>query len=225
MEIVTTQGNSSYFEETSEVRTKDLDTICVLKQWNLDKFSDFCKITKSLGWYEMKEYKKPVISPEESMMLVEFYDKHEKLITTMMEIIRRASNPNIGNSVEALMKRTASHRDRTTYSVTLHANNKTLRNLSRGRLVLSVLLDYASQENCTSKDLADSFKLPKNALKRCQTESDKGMSGFFTNESQWLKLEDGDYMVAIGWNINNLNKFIDASSTLLYDISTPVRDK
>ena len=221
--IVTTQGNSAYFEETCDIRTKDLCTVSVFKQWGEKgqyKFSDFCDIAKRLGWYEMKEFKKAALSPEESMILVDFYNKHEKLITTMMEVLKRSSNPDISNSAEAFSKRTASHRNRTTYSVTLHANNKTLRNLSWGRLVLAVLLDYVSQENSTSKDLRESFMLPKNALKKCQAENNKGVSGFFADESQWLKLEDGDYMVAIGWKSNDLNNFIEASSVLLYDINS-----
>lgn len=219
--IVTTQSNSSYFEETLEVRTKDLNTVSVFKQWSESgpyKFSDFCKIVKDLGWYDIKKFKKPVLSHEESMMLVEFYDKHEKLIKTMMEVIRRSSSSGLSESIEALAKRTVSHRDRTTYSVTLHANNKTLRGLSRGRLVSAVLRDYVSQENCASKELKDSFSLPKNALKKSLSARETGTSGFFSDESEWLKLEDGSFMVSIGWKTSDLKKFIESASALMYDI-------
>ena len=68
--------------------------------------------------------------------------------------------------------------------------------------------------------LLSSFNLPQNALKGCNKEHNKGISGFFANESDWLKLEDGDYMVAIGWKANDLNNFIKAASALLYDINS-----
>lgn len=221
--IVTTQAKANYFEETCDVRTKDLCTVCIFKQWSEKgpyKFSDFCKKAKELGWYEMKEFKKSVLSAEESMILVDFYNKHEKLITTMMEVIRRSSRAGFSESVEALTRRTASHRDRTTYSVTLHSNNRTLRKLSRGKLVLAVLRDYITQEDCTKEKLLSTFNLPKNALKEYHEEKEKGMSGFFANESEWLKLDDGDYMVAIGWKANDLKNFIEAASALLYDINS-----
>ena len=141
-------------------------------------------------------------------------------ITTMMEVIRRSSYSDFSESVEALMRRTVSHRDRTTYSVTLHSNNRTQRKLSRGKLVLAVLHDYISQEDCTKEKLLSSFNLPKNALKECNKKNKKGMSGFFANESEWLKLEDGDYMVAIGWKAKDLKNFIEAASALLYDINS-----
>ena len=115
--IVTTNPKSSYFERIEEIKTKDLCRICVFKQWTESgqyQFSDFCNKVKELGWYEVKEYKEEQISPEDSLKLVEFYTKHEKLLTTAMEVIRREHKDGIGSDVDALLKRTKSHRNRST---------------------------------------------------------------------------------------------------------------
>ncbi|MBQ5839617.1 MAG: hypothetical protein IIW42_06290, partial [Bacteroidaceae bacterium] len=115
--IVTKNPKSSYFERIEEIKTKDVCRICVFKQWTESgqyQFSDFCNKVKELGWYEVKEYKEEQISPEDSLMLVEFCTKHEKLLTTAMEVIRSEHKDGIGSDVEALLKRTKSHRNRST---------------------------------------------------------------------------------------------------------------
>ena len=219
--IISKDINKSYFEATCETLTKDFCTVGVFKQWTEKrqyKFADFCKKAKELGWYDLKEYKKVPFTPDESLMLVDFYEKHKKLINTAMEIVRRSSQDDIAKEVEALLKRTTSHRDRTTYNVTLHANYLTKRELSWGRLVLAVLQDYVEcNDECTSDVLKQSFNLPKNALKQCNPQT-TGLTGFFNSEPNWLKLKDGEYMVAIGWNASELKKFINAAKEMSYDI-------
>ena len=219
--ILDDDPKSSYFERIEEVRTKDNQTICVFKQWSESgqyKFCDFCNRAKELGWYVMKEYKKISFSPEESLMLVEFYKKCEKLITTAMEVIRYSRNEILGNDIEALMKRTKSHRDRSTFTATLHADNVTVRNLSRGRLVLNVLQDFVDENNPNKDELEKYFALPKNALKAFSPEKDYS-SGYFDDGSDMLLLADNkQYLVQKGWSDKALNAFIAAAKEMLYRI-------
>ena len=89
--IITDDAKSSYFERIEVIKTKDYYPVCVFKQWTENgqyKFSDFCKKVKELGWYDVKEYEEEQLSYVDSLMLVEFYTKHEKLLTTAMEVIR-----------------------------------------------------------------------------------------------------------------------------------------
>ena len=217
--IVTTNPKSSYFERIEEIQTKDVCSICVFKQWTESRpyqFSDFCNKVKELGWYEVKEYKEEQISPEDSLKLVEFYTKHEKLLTTAMEVIRREHKDGIGSDVEALIKRTKSHRNRSTYCVTLHANNQTLRNLSWGRLVLTVLQDYASEESSTIDNLIKTFALPKNVLRIYKKDIS---SGYFDKDVDMISLaDDSRCLVKKGWTIKDLQTFIEAAKGVQYRI-------
>ena len=217
--IVTKNPQSSYFARIEEIKTKDVCSICVFKQWTKNgpyQFSDFCNKVKELGWYEVKEYKEEQISPEDSLMLVDFCTKHEKLLTTAMEVIRREHKDGIGSDVEALIKRTKSHRNRSTYCVTLHANNQTLRNLSWGRLVLTVLQDYASEESSTIDNLIKTFALPKNVLRIYEKDIP---SGYFDKDVDMLSLaDDSRCLVKKGWTIKDLQTFIEAAKGVQYRI-------
>ena len=217
---------TSYFERIEEVRTKDLQTICVFKQWSESgqyKFRDFCDKAKALGWYVMKEYKEKTFSPEESLWLVDFYKKYEKLITTAMEVIRYSSEDSLRRDIEALMKRTKSHRDRSTFTATLHADNVTVRNLSRGRLVLNVLQDFVDENSPGKAELERYFNLPKSALK-VFSPLKACSSGYFDDESDMLLLADNQqYLVQKGWSDNALNDFIAAAQEMLYRIEKTVK--
>ena len=223
--IVTTNPKSSYFEEIKEIQTKDVCSICVFKKWTERgqfQFSDFCNKVKELGWYEVKEYKEEQISPEDSLKLVEFYTKHEKLLTTAMEVIRREHKDGIGSDARALLKRTKSHRNRSTYCVTLHANNQTLRNLSWGRLVLTVLQDYASEESSTIDNLIKTFALPKNVLRIYKKDIS---SGYFDKDVDMISLaDDSRCLVKKGWKIKDLQTFIDAAKGVQYRIEEEIKE-
>ena len=223
--IVTTNPKSSYFEEIKEIQTKDVCNICVFKKWTERgqfQFSDFCNKVKELGWYEVKEYKEEQISPEDSLKLVEFYTKHEKLLTTAMEVIRREHKDGIGSDARALLKRTKSHRNRSTYCVTLHANNQTLRNLSWGRLVLTVLQDYASEESSTIDNLIKTFALPKNVLRIYKKDIS---SGYFDKDVDMISLaDDSRCLVKKGWKIKDLQTFIDAAKGVQYRIEEEIKE-
>ena len=224
-EIVTAEkDNKSYFEETSDVLTKDNLYVKVFRQWSENrqyKFSDFCKKAKELGWYEVKKYEKEALTPEESMVLKDFFENHKKLITISMEVVRRSSLSDLKDEVAALQKRTGSHRNRTTYNVTLHANNQTRRNLSWGRLVLAVLQDYVSINDCSSSELKCILKLSSNVLREFKSDANSGFSGYFTGDLERLFLTDGTYVVKKGWNEKEIAKFIENASSILYDISIP----
>ena len=224
--IISKDDNSSYFERIEEVRTRDHNTICVFRQWTEQgpyKFFDFCEKVKELGWYEMTEYKKPRLSPEDSLMLVEFYTKNEKLLTTAMEIVCRANKSDISSDVEALMARTKSHRNRSTYSITLHADNSTKRGLSWGRLVLTMLQDYVSEVPSTIDELTNLFYLPNNSLKKLDPNK-PASSGYFNRDLDILHLADGTKcFVKIGWNSRDLKKVIEAAKKQLYQIEKDVK--
>ncbi len=212
--------NKAYFEAVKEVQTKDYCDIKVFKQWTESgqyKFEDFCKKMKELGWGEVKEFQKETFSKEESLMLVDFYEKNKKLINTAMEVIRHSDNAVVKAEVESLLRRTGSHRDRTTYTVTL-SDNRTLRNLSWGRLVLSVLQDYTSQNSLSREELISTFSLPKSSIRKVTTNNAGGNTGFFTQDSELLSLSDEKYMIVKGWTNESLKKFINASEELLYNI-------
>ena len=152
------------------------------------------------------------------MMLVEFYTKYERLITTTMEVIRRANKVDISNDVEALIKRTKSHRDRSTYSVILHSNNQTLRNLSWGRLVLSVIQDYVSETPSSIDELTRLFDLPKDGLKIFDPNKPSNSGYFDRNVDMPLLPDDTKCLVKKGWSRDNLKKFIEAANNLQYQI-------
>lgn len=219
--IISKDAKSSYFDKIEEIKTNDRITIGVFKQWTEKgpfKFHDFCRKVKDLGWYEQKEYKKQRLSPDDSMMLVEFYTKYERLITTTMEVIRRANKVDISNDVEALIKRTKSHRDRSTYSVILHSNNQTLRNLSWGRLVLSVIQDYVSETPSSIDELTRLFDLPKDGLKIFDPNKPSNSGYFERNVDMPLLPDDTKCLVKKGWSRDNLKKFIEAANNLQYQI-------
>ena len=224
--IISKDAKSSYFERVEEIRTRDLDTICVFKQWTEQgpyKFCDFCEKVKELGWYEMTEYKKSPLSPEDSLMLVEFYTRNERLLTTAMEIVRRANKGNISSGVEALMKRTKSHRDRSTYSITLYVDNSTKRGLSWGRLVLTMLQDYVSEVPSTADELTKLFDLPKDGLKKLDSKKTV-YSGYFDCDLDILHLADGTKcLVKKGWSSGNLKKVIEAAKKRQYQIEKDVK--
>ena len=156
-------------------------------------------------------------------MLVEFYTKNEKLLTTAMEIVRRANKGNISSDVEALMKRTKSHRDRSTYSITLHADNSMKRGLSWGRLVLTMLQDYVSEVPSTIDELTNLFDLPNNGLKKFDPNK-HASSGYFDRDLDILHLADGTKcLVKKGWNSGNLKKVIEAAKKRLYQIEKEVK--
>ena len=138
-----------------------------------------------------------------------------------MEVVRRSSLSDLKDEVAALQKRTGSHRNRTTYNVTLHANYQTRRNLSWGRLVLAVLHDYVSINDCSCSELKCILKLSSNVLREFKSDANSGFSGYFTGDLERLFLTDGTYVVKKGWNEKEIAKFIENASSILYDISIP----
>ena len=218
--IVSLNNNKSYFEEEEEPYTKDLVKVHVFRQWTTEgqyKFDDFCEKTKQLGWYTKEEYQEKIPSPEESMVLVDFYDKHKELITTTLEILKQYADPITIDEVTPLLNRTSSHRDRTTYDVTLLATNKPTPKLSWGKLVLTILKDYISLNECDLKGLDKIFGVKK-ALKKYCSDNKKGFSGHFSNPEDVLSLKEGQYVVKISWSPNDLEKFIEAASEVGYSI-------
>lgn len=215
--IVSNKNNSSYFDE--QISTKDT-SVYVFKQWKTTNFPEFCQKVKELGWYEIKEYKEYIPSQEESLILCDFYKKHEKLITTVLEVIKMfAEDEKEVKIAEAFAKRNKSTRDRTTYSLVLvnRQDNRTIPKLSWGRLVLNVLHDYI-EDATTYDEVLSTFGLNKSDLKKYQNEA-KGNSGFFTEPTNLLQLKDGKYCVKKGWQPGKLKTFISSAIVCGYEIS------
>lgn len=214
--IVSNKKNSSYFDE--QITTKD-NSVHVFKQWNTTNFTKFCQKVKELGWYEIKEYNKEYIpSREESLILCDFYKKHEKLITTVLEVIKMFSGNDADiKDAEAFAKRNKSTRDRTTYNLVNRQDNRTMPKLSRGTLVLNVLRDYI-EDTTTYAEVLSTFDLNESDLKKYQDET-TGYSGFFTESSDLLQLMDGKYCVKKGWQPDQLKMFISRARECGYEIS------
>lgn len=216
--IVSGKKNSSYFDE--QILTKDYLSVYVFKQWNATNFPKFCQKVKEFGWYELKEYKECIPSREESLILCDFYKKHEKLITTVLEVIKMfAEDDKDVKIAEAFAKRNKSTRDRTTYSLVLvnRQDNTTIPKLSWGRLVMNILHDYI-EDATTYDEVLSTFGLKDSDLKKFQNET-KGYSGFFTEPTYLLQLMDGEYCVKKGWQPNQLKTFISRARECGYEIS------
>lgn len=220
--IISTKINKSYFEEKSEICTKDNKSVYIFQQWSENgpyKFCRFCEKVKAVWGCEIQEYKKLIPSPEESMLLVDFYKKYEKLITTIMEVMKYEDGDNLDDDIKALLKRKNSHRDRSKYSVTLHNNNQIVRNLSRGRLVLTILQDYVESVSISKDDLIEVFQLPQNALKEYDPSKKPGYTGFFDRDVDILYLDNNDqYFISKCWSENNIKTFINAAIGMNYSI-------
>ena len=221
--IVTKEVNGSYFDINEEITTKDSHSVGVFKQWTENrqyKFSDFCKRVKELWGCDIVEYKEESYSEEDTLMLVEFYDKHEKLIRTVLEILMYSGSA--PSEVDAIVKRTTSHRNRDTYSVTLHKNNEIRHKLSWGRLVLTVLQDYVSDNSVSKDELCSNFGLKKATLKEYIADAKGGYSGYFEDEE--LTLSDGkNYLVNKGYTKEEIEKFIQKATKMQYRIQKTIK--
>lgn len=104
---------NNYFCD-EQLQTKDIFSTYVFSNWNKNNFPKFCAIVKDHGWYDIKEYKDPIPTAEDSMLLREFYKKHETFITTMLEVVRRLDET---PEFDAIAKRSTSTRQRPSYTV------------------------------------------------------------------------------------------------------------
>ena len=223
--IVSSDINASYFNINDVVETKDSHKVGVFRQWTENgqyKFSDFCGKVKELWDYDIVEYKEESYSKEDSLMLVEFFDKHEKLIRTVLEIMIYSGNP--PTEVDAIVKHTMNRRNRDTYSVTLHADNEIRHKLSPGRLVLAIIQDYISY-NYNSVGLGDLHKifgLKKAALKEFFPDATSGYSAYFEADEA-LQLSDGkNYLVKKCYDSKDLETFIAKATKMQYRIQKTV---
>ena len=216
---------SSYFAINNVTSTKDGHNVAVFKAWSEDgpyKFSDFREIAKQRWHCTIQEHKDESYSKDDSIMLIEFYNKHEKLIRTVLEIL--AYSGKADTDIDAIMNRTKSHRNRDTYSVTLRSNNETCRKLSWGRLILTVLKDYLlDNSDATRENLCYNFGLKPNVLKEYKAEGKYGYSGYFEDEEDQLTLSDNKvYVVLKGYSKETIENFIKKATEMQYRIDKSV---
>ena len=217
--IVRKESNNTCFGYKSKNCTKDNEYVYIVKQWGENRFSKFCEVAKQLWNYDCQEYKERVPDPEESTMLKAFYNKYEKLINTTMEVIKYSGNKELCDNIDTLIKRTVIRRSRIKYSVTLQSNNQTIRNLSLGRLILTVLQEHITNttEALGYDDIIKIFGIPKESLIPYRSER---TSGYFTDDSEIIMLENNEqYILRKSWKEDDkTEQFFEKAKELQYRI-------
>lgn len=202
-----TEKSRYYYEPVTMEDSRD---ICVYKVWSEENFQRFSRLVKEKFSIIIDEYKEEEFTKEESGILIDFYDKYAKLIRIMMEVINYSNDDeysDLKEKVKGLAKRTNSHRTRVTYSVKGSLEQV---KLSPGRLVLTILKDYVNNlnSNCPVENLNGMFGLENKKLKKCESDMNKGYSGYFVDIEDQLSLYEGGYVVPLQWNDKEINNFI-----------------
>lgn len=214
--VISKEKKTAYFEEPAPC-TKDNVAPYILKNWTQKGFQLFSDIVKKEWGIEILPYTKEQLSLEERTCLREFYDAHENLITTTLEVIKRtAEDPSLQEEAASMLKRNIRRRDRTTYTVGPLSDGSVLGGLSRGRLILTVIRDFANAD-MSSSDIRDSFKLNNDSLKVWNGKA-TGNTGFFIDEGDHISLTDGEFVLKRGWSKKDVEGFIKQAMNHQIDI-------
>ncbi len=213
--VLNPQYNTAYFDKPAPP-TKDGISLYIKKGWNKKNFSMFREFVKKELNLRIEEYSEPQLPSEERICLREFYDAHEKLITTTLEVIKRTScDKAIQEEAESMLKRSFRRRERTTYSLTLF-DGTVLNGLSKGRLILSVIRDFAKNKP-DSGIVSKSFGLPDYTFKKWDGTL-KGNSGYFTDNEERILLNDGEFIINHYCADKDIKSFISKAKKLKYII-------
>lgn len=217
LKVISKEKKTAYFENPAP-KTKDAITPYILKQWTKESFEKFTKIVGDKWKIDIKPFNKEVLSPEDRLCLCDFYDKHENLITTTLEVIKRtATDLSMQEEVEAMLKRNIRRRDRTTYTLVSRIDGTVFSGLSWGRLVLATLQDFA-KTGASSDDVLQSFGLNKDCLKAWDGKA-AGKTGYFTEDNERITLAEGEFVAKRGWSKKAIEEFITKANDLNYEIS------
>lgn len=209
---------NNYFPECAP-STKDTDPITpyIFKTWTQDKnFKKFTEFVKKEWDIDIEPIKEERLSLDDRVCLRDFYGMHDNLITTMLEVIKRFHDEEKDREeADSLLKRCTRRRDRTTYNIAL--GGSTLGGLSWGRMVLTVIQDYASQ-GMSLDEVKNAFGLPKNSIKKWDGKIE-GKTGYFIEDGERVELDGKPYVIKQGWSKGLVEEFIDNANDLGYEIS------
>ena len=215
IKIFNDKHNSAYFEKPSPP-AKDGISLFIKKGWNKDNFSSFCTFVNDKLSLSIKEYSEPQLSSEERLCLRNFYDANEKLITTTLEVVKRThENKSVQDEAESMLNRIRRNQ-RTTYSLTL-IDRTVYNGLSRGRLILTVIRDFA-KVSVDSETIRTVFGLSDKTLKKWEGNL-KGNSGYFTKDEERVVLKDGRFICKRQWNDSSFKIFINNARNQNYEIN------
>ena len=214
--IISKDKKTAYFENPAPF-TKDMFAPYIQKNWTQPGFQIFVDIVKKQWGLVIKPYKEEVISPKERLCLLDFYNAHESLITTTLEVVKRTTSDMVlQEEVESMLKRNVRRRDRTTYSIVLDGTVR--EGLSWGHLVLAIVQDFAKAGTITKDELIQAFRLSDSCVK-CWTGNARGYSGYFIDDEDRISLQDGEYVIKRGWSKKAVEDFITRAKALQYEIS------
>jgi hypothetical protein len=91
-----------YVKNNQEVKVSPKFVYCssVYKIWNQPEFDLFVQKARNAGIH-IEEFKPVTLSKDESALLLEFYDKNERLILTALETMRFSTPWNNGEDIDA----------------------------------------------------------------------------------------------------------------------------
>ena len=214
--IISKDKKTAYFENPAPF-TKDSFAPYIQKNWTQPGFQRFVEIVKKQWGLDIKPYKEEVLSPKERLCLLDFYNAHESLITTTLEVVKRTTSDSIlQEEVESMLKRNVRRRDMTTYSIVLDGTVR--EGLSWGHLVLTIVQDFAKTSTISKAELIQSFGLSNSCVKGWTGDA-RGYSGYFIDDEEHISLQDGEYVIKRGWSKKAVEDFITKAKALQYEIS------
>lgn len=217
IKVLSKEKKTAYFENPAPL-TKDGVAPYIQRNWNQKEFKLFSDVVKAQWGIEVNPFKEEHLPAEERLCLRDFYDAHENLIITTLEVVKRTtSNQMLQEEVESMLKRNIRRRDRTTFSLVSSTDGSVRNGLSWGRLVLATILDYA-KNGVSSGDIMQTFALKKDCLKAWDGK-DAGKTGYFIENNERVALSDGDFVVKRGWGKKDIDLFISHAKEMNYEIA------
>lgn len=93
-------ANADYYFMDQIIETRDNKKCVVYKLWSQSDFDLFVQKAEDVG-IRIEQFKAVTLSKDESALLIEFYEKNEKLILTALETMRFSTPWNNGEDIDA----------------------------------------------------------------------------------------------------------------------------
>jgi hypothetical protein len=94
------RANSDYYFMDQIIETRDKKECVVYKLWSQSEFDMFVQKAEDVS-IRIEQFKPVTLSKDESALLIEFYEKNEKLILTALETMRFSTPWNNGEDIDA----------------------------------------------------------------------------------------------------------------------------
>lgn len=94
------RANSDYYFMDQIIETRDKKECVVYKLWSQSEFDMFVQKAEDVA-IRIEQFKPVTLSKDESALLIEFYEKNEKLILTALETMRFSTPWNNGEDIDA----------------------------------------------------------------------------------------------------------------------------